>query len=151
MARIDIDESQNIEFKESWNDKYLQWICGFANAQGGRIYIGVNDNHEVVGVADSQRLMEDIPNKIVTHLGLVDDVNLLTADGLNYIEIVVEPSSVPISYRGHYHYRSGSTKQELTGVALQEFVLKKLGRSWDDIAHESATINEIDRRAIDYF
>ena len=36
------------EFKESWNDKYLQWICGFANAQGGRIYIGENDNHEVV-------------------------------------------------------------------------------------------------------
>ena len=30
------------------NDKYLQWICGFAIAQGGRIYIGVNDSHEVV-------------------------------------------------------------------------------------------------------
>ena len=39
-----LSESQNIEYKESWNDKYLQWICGFANAQGGRIYIGVNDD-----------------------------------------------------------------------------------------------------------
>lgn len=28
-------ESQNIEFKESWRDDYLKWICGFANAQGG--------------------------------------------------------------------------------------------------------------------
>ena len=28
-------ESQNIEFKESWRDEYLKWICGFANAQGG--------------------------------------------------------------------------------------------------------------------
>jgi len=37
-----LSESQNIEYKESWNDKYLQWICGFANTQGGRIYIGVN-------------------------------------------------------------------------------------------------------------
>ena len=44
MTVIHSDESQNIEFKESWNDKYLQWICGFANAQGGRIYIGVTDN-----------------------------------------------------------------------------------------------------------
>ena len=44
MTTIHTDESQNIEFKESWNDKYLQWICGFANAQGGRIYIGVTDN-----------------------------------------------------------------------------------------------------------
>ena len=50
MTIIHSDESQNIEFKESWNDKYLQWICGFANAQGGRMFIGVNDKHEVVGV-----------------------------------------------------------------------------------------------------
>lgn len=28
-------ESQNIEWKESWRDEYLKWICGFANAQDG--------------------------------------------------------------------------------------------------------------------
>ncbi|MCX4338421.1 MAG: hypothetical protein OSJ72_02135 [Lachnospiraceae bacterium] len=33
-------ESQNIEWKESWRDEYLKWICGFANTQGGKIYIG---------------------------------------------------------------------------------------------------------------
>ena len=76
------DESQNIEYKESWNDKYLAWICGFVNAQGGRIVTGVNDAHEVVGVRDSKRLMEDIPNKIVTHLGIVADVHLHIADGI---------------------------------------------------------------------
>lgn len=38
-TRIQTDESQNTEFKESWRDEYLGWICGFANAQGGRIYI----------------------------------------------------------------------------------------------------------------
>lgn len=149
--RLNIDESQNIEYKESWNDKYLEWVCGYANAQGGRIYIGVNDNHEVVGVLDSKRLMEDIPNKIVTHLGIVADVNLHKAEELDYIDIAVQPSSVPISYRGHYHYRSGSTKQELKGLALQEFILRKMGRSWDDIGHSKATIDAIDRDAIDYF
>ena len=45
-------ENQNIEFKESWRDEYLKWICGFANAQGGKMYIGVRDNGEVCGVAD---------------------------------------------------------------------------------------------------
>ena len=24
------DENQNVEYKESWNDKYLEWICGYA-------------------------------------------------------------------------------------------------------------------------
>ena len=72
-----MSESQNIEYKESWRDEYLKWICGFANAQGGCIYIGINDKQEIVGVADSKRLMEDIPNKIVNYLGIVADVNLL--------------------------------------------------------------------------
>ena len=36
-------ENQNIEYRESWRDEYLKWICGFANAQGGKIYIGTND------------------------------------------------------------------------------------------------------------
>lgn len=80
------NESQNIEYKETWRDDYLKCVCGFANAQGGKIYIGVNDAREVVGVDDSKKLMEDIPNKIVTHLGIVADVNLLKAEGLDYIE-----------------------------------------------------------------
>ena len=29
-------ENQNIEYKETWRDEYLKWICGFANAQGGK-------------------------------------------------------------------------------------------------------------------
>lgn len=40
MDKITESESQNIEYKESWRDEYLKWICGFANAQGGRIFIG---------------------------------------------------------------------------------------------------------------
>ncbi|MBQ6683223.1 MAG: ATP-binding protein [Bacteroidales bacterium] len=38
-------ESQNVEYKLFWKDDYLKWICGFANAQGGTIYIGI-DNHD---------------------------------------------------------------------------------------------------------
>ena len=63
-SRNMLSESQNIEYKESWRDEYLKWICGFANAHGGRIYIGVNDNKEVIGLPDAKKLMEDIPNKI---------------------------------------------------------------------------------------
>ena len=56
-------ESQNIEYKESWRDEYLKWVCGFANAQGGAIYIGIRDDGTVAGVADGKQLLEDIPNK----------------------------------------------------------------------------------------
>ena len=146
-----MSESQNIEYKESWRDEYLKWICGFANAQGGRIYIGIDDNQQVVGVADTKRLMEDIPNKIVNYLDIVADVNLLHKEDKDYIEIAVQPCNLPIAYHGIYHYRSGSTKQELKGAALQQFLLRKMGHSWDDIENERATLDDIDRQAIDFF
>ena len=62
-------ETQNIEYKSSWHEEYLDWICGFANAQGGKIYIGKDNSGSVIGVADYKDLMEKIPNKIKNLLG----------------------------------------------------------------------------------
>jgi ATP-dependent DNA helicase RecG len=32
-----VAETQHIEYKQSWRDEYLKWVCGFANAEGGRV------------------------------------------------------------------------------------------------------------------
>lgn len=146
-----MSEQQNIEYKQSWRDEYLKWVCGFANAQGGRIFVGVDDEGKVKGLDDFKKLMDDLPNKIVNHLGLVVDVNLYEKDRKHYIEIVVPVSTVPISYRGVYHFRSGSTKQELKGIALQDFLYKKLGKTWDDTIVDGVTLQDIDDGAITSF
>ena len=145
------NESQNIEYKESWRDEYLKWICGFANAQGGTIYIGVNDSKEIVGIEDSKRLREDIPNKVRDVLGIIVDVNLLKQDGNEYIEITVPAYSNPINYKGQYHYRSGSTKQELKGNALTRFLLQKGGTRWDAYLQNDVTVSDLSDAAFDRF
>ena len=141
-------ESQNIEFKQSWRDEYLKWVCGFANAQGGRIYIGKDDNGATVGVEDAKRLSEDIPNKIRNYLGITCEVNMKEDNGLSYVEIVVKPYGVAISYKGSYYYRSGSVKSELTGAALNDFLLKKSGLTWDEVIEERASMADIDHDSI---
>ena len=151
MAKLEFGESQNIEYKQSWRDEYLKWICGFANAQGGRLYIGVNDNREVVGVADAKKLSEDIPNKIVSQLGIVCGINILKDGDREYVEIIVEPSDLPISYHGKYHYRSGSTKQELNGVALQQFIMKKMKVTWESTTPDFASLDDISEDAVRFF
>ncbi len=151
MRKIKPKECQNVEFKSSWQDEYLKWICGFANAQGAVMYFGVNDNQEVIGLENTKKLLEDIPNKIVNYMGLVVDVNLYEQNGLEYIEVVIEPSNVPISYKGKYYYRSGSTMQELTGAALTDFIMRKLNATWDAATEPSAKIEDIDPEAIKYF
>ncbi|MGL6121288.1 MAG: ATP-binding protein [Fusobacteriaceae bacterium] len=141
-------EQQNIEYKQNWHDDYLKWICGFANAQGGLIYIGKDDKGQVVGLVDYIKLLDDLPNKIRNSMGISAEVNLLAENDKYFIEIVTHPYSVAISLRGRYYYRSGSTKQELTGASLNEFLLKKSGKTWDDVIEPDATLNDIDEESI---
>lgn len=143
-----MSESQNIEYKNSWHDDYLKWICGFANAQGGLIFIGKDDSGNVVGIDDYKKLMDDIPNKIRNAIGIMAEVNLYEETGKYFIEIVTQPYSVPISLRGRYYFRSGSTKQELTGASLNEFLLKKSGKTWDDVIEPRAGFEDIDEKTV---
>ncbi len=144
-------ESQNIEWKESWHDKYLEWIAGFANAQGGRLYIGKDDKGVVKGLPDAKRQLEEIPNKVRDLLGIMVEVNLHVVDGASYLEIVVESYPYPVSYKGHYHYRSGSTKQELKGAMLDKFLLGKQGRKWDGVPVPRVEVSDLSKPAFDYF
>ena len=144
-------ESQVVEWKESWRDEYLKWICGFANAQGGVLEIGRNDRGESVGVKDVLRLLEEIPNKALASLGIVVDVDLMEESEKEYLQIVVEPYPNPISYKGEFHYRSGSTKQVLRGAALSRFLLQKHGHTWDDLPRPEVGIKDLDGRTLDQF
>jgi len=58
-----VTESQHIEYKRTWQDEYLKWISGFANAEGGVLVIGRDDTGKVVGIKDVRKLMEDLPGK----------------------------------------------------------------------------------------
>src|SRR6056297_3483414 len=144
-------ESQSIDYKEIWKDEYLKWIAGFANASGGKLYIGIDDSGKVVGIKNANKLLEDIPNKIVSILGIIPEVYLKDKEDKKYIEITVSPSSVPISYKGSYFIRSGSTMQELKGSALHQFLIRRTGKSWDNLPCEGATIEDIDESAVNYF
>lgn len=132
-------------------DEYLRWICGFANADGGLLVIGRNDEGAVVGVENAGRLLADIPNKVRDILGIMVDVHLREEVGEKFLEIAVEPYPYPVSYRGEYHFRSGSTKQELKGAALDKFLLRKQGRTWDGVPVPHVGIKDLSRLALSAF
>ena len=50
-------ENHQLEFKETWRDEYLRWICGFANAEGGILVIGKNDYGEITGIPNASKLL----------------------------------------------------------------------------------------------
>jgi ATP-dependent DNA helicase RecG len=146
-----MNEHQHIEWKSAWRDEYLKWICGFANANGGTLEIGKDDTGNLAGLSDPHKLMEELPNKIRDVLGIIADVNLHSENGKDWISIEVEPHPYPVSYKGQYHYRSGSTKQELKGAALDRFLLQKQGKRWDSVPVPFVSVDDLSPAAFDYF
>ena len=144
-------ESQNTEWKSKWKDEYLEWICGYANAQGGKIYIGCDDEGNVVGLPNARKLLEDIPNKIRDAMGIIVGVNLLDKNGKEYIEIDVPPYPIGISCKGVYYYRSGSTRQILTGPALEAFLMRKRGATWDNLPLPAFSLDDVDDETVAHF
>ena len=144
-------EQHNIEYKINWHENYLKWICGFANSKGGKLYIGIDDNEKILGISNYKELMEQLPNKFSDILGVYAEINLHNEEEKYYLEIIVPRYDVPISLRGKYYIRTGSTLQELAGLALNEFILKRTGKIWDDIPEQRATIEDIDKQSIKQF
>jgi ATP-dependent DNA helicase RecG len=144
-------ENQNTEFKQIWKDDFLKSICAFANAQGGTLYIGLDDDGNIVGINNHKKLLEDLPNKMRDILGVVTQINHKKENDKNFLEIVVKPYNNPVSFRGHFYYRSGSTIQDLNGPALEKFLLDKKGKKWDGVLTDTFTIKDLSNEAFDIF
>ena len=123
-------EGKYIEWKSSWKDEYLKWICGFANAQGGLLEVGKNNKGEVIGISNSSKLLEILPNKISSALGVITEIDLVKLKGKDLILIKVKPYPHPVSYKGQYYYRSGSTKPTVKRNSFGSFYIRK---NWENL------------------
>ncbi|PIV62100.1 MAG: transcriptional regulator [Bacteroidetes bacterium CG02_land_8_20_14_3_00_31_25] len=144
-------ENQHIEYKESWRDEYMKILCGFANAEGGEILIGINDKGKPIGIPRFKILLENLPNKISQKLGIYASVQQISKQGRKVIRVAVGKYESPISFDSKYFIRTGSTTQELKGKELTRFLLKKAGRTWEAEPEERATIGDIDIKTIEKF
>lgn len=110
-----------------------------------------DDNGKIAGLANAKKLLEDIPNKSRDILGVIVDVNLHTTMEGGFIEIIIEDYPYPVNYKGQYHYRSGSTKQELKGAALDRFMLQKKGKRWDGVPVPNVSVENLDNQTFEFF
>ncbi len=82
---------------------------------------------------------------------MIVDVLLKNENSKEYISIIIPKTYAPVSYNGKFYQRSGSNTIELNGGNLINFLLKKYGKTWDDIAEEKFTLEEIDLNTVAKF
>ncbi len=76
-------ECHNVEFKKIYTPEIKKEIVAFANTTGGTIYVGVQDNGDIIGVDNADKVVQQLSNTVRD--GIRPDVSMFTS-----IEVVEE-------------------------------------------------------------
>lgn len=135
-------ENQNIEFKQEYVPDIRKEVMGFANADGGTVFVGVRKDGVVLGMDDPDGVMLQIVNSLRD--ALAPDVMPFVK--VNTVEIeekqVVEIDVTTGTNRPYYlrekglkpsgvYVRKGSSTQPMTEEGIREMILQNSGRSYE--------------------
>ena len=125
MPKIDLEEGQTVEFKRKYKDgNILHVIASFVNSSGGEIYLGVDDDKEVVGINITQKLKDKIQqacNNIEEPISV--EMEAREIYGKNVL-VVKTPKgkNVPYFVSGTVHVRSGAITRPATKQEIRDMI-----------------------------
>ena len=134
-------ENQNIEFKQEYVPDIRKEVMGFANAEGGTVYVGVRKDGAVLGIGDPDGVMLQIVNSLKDSLAPeimpFVRVNSVELEEKQIIEIdVTTGTNRPYYLRekglkpGGVYVRKGSSTQPMTEEGIREMI-QNSGRSFE--------------------
>ena len=151
-------EGKQLEFKRDLSSPMpiLKTLVAFANSAGGRLVLGVDDGHHVVGIDkpldDEERLANLIADSIAPRL--VPNIELLTVEGKTLLVIEVFLSGT----RPHFlksvgmeqgtYIRLGSSNRQADAQLIAELQRGVAGVSFDALPMPGLTIDSLDLKAI---
>ena len=140
-------ELKNIEFKETLpanSEKYVKTIIAFANTQGGKLIVGVEDETwNVVGVDDSVlfQIMDRIANAVSDSCEpqIVPEIEPYTIDGKTVVIVTVDPQPNRPYYlkakgrEAGTYIRVGATTRLAFPEKIKELEMEGRRISWDEL------------------
>lgn len=167
LNQLRADEDGRSEFKEvRFGDPNTQELAGelvaFANAEGGAVFLGVDDSGAVRGIPlEPVDMIEHWLLNVATHncdppIRLVVRKTLLpgTEGDEEYVLLAEVPRGLYVhrTSSGRYYTRIGSTKQDLTPPELAR-LFQQRGREYvfDEQPVLAATVEDLNRNRLEAF
>jgi len=135
-----MNENESIEFKENYTEKIYKEIIAFLNTNSGTIYIGYDDNGNLIGVDNCKDIEEKISNGIRTNIypdaRIFVSINTGKIEDKEYIIIKVS-KGIDIYYlkekgivKGTY-LRTGSCSIPATEETVKQLIIKNSSLSFE--------------------
>ena len=115
-------EGYQTEFKESLKNLDRELVA-FANASGGRVFLGIGDDNEVKGVTVDNKLKSQVQD-IARNCDPSVDVKIEELENLLIIN-VLEGKDKPYKCKEGFFLRQGANSQKLTRDEIFDFAIKE--------------------------
>lgn len=143
-------EGLTIEFKESFDKSIAKEIVAFANAEGGRVFIGIDDNNKIKGICISNKLksqIQDCANNCdpPASIKLEECGNVLIID-------VEEGTDKPYKCKEGFYLRKGPNSQKKDRDDIIEFATKAGKLFFDSLLCKEFNFeNDFDNKKFELF
>ena len=127
-------ENESVEFKQSFNSEAIESLSAFANTKGGTVFIGVNDNGDIVGVNLQQETVKNWINEIKgkTKPSIVPDYEESVMDDKTILVLSIKEFPIkPVSYKGKYFRRVSCSNSRMDASDISNMYLQTFNQSWD--------------------
>lgn len=140
-------EGYTLEFKQSVNSDLPKELVAFANASGGRIFIGVDDKNKVTGCSFSNKNITQIENMAAS----CDPPVAIEIEKLHQHNVLVvhvpEGANRPHRCNKGFYLRNGAVSHKMSTLDITEFIQAegkirfdqqlRLDLNWPDVLDEN--------------
>ncbi|MBF0197950.1 MAG: putative DNA binding domain-containing protein [Planctomycetes bacterium] len=139
-------EGQRLEYKLSFQKEVIEVVVAFANAVGGDIILGIDDNAQVQGVSVNSETKKDILNTIKqsTTPNIIVDIQLYEICNKNVIVVSVQEQPIkPVAYKSRYYKRVANSNHLMNLDDISNEHLRSINGSWDYYIDERHSFGDI--------
>ena len=147
-------ESQNLEFKSSFDRETIETLVAFANTQGGTVFVGIADNGTVAGVTIGKESLNEWLGQIKssTSPSIIPDIDAVNISGKSIVVIRVGEYPVkPVNTKGKYFKRISSSNHQLTLSEITDMYMQSLQLSWDAYEATKESLDALSLAKIETF
>lgn len=151
---VDQDESEMLEFKESFDHETVETVGAFANTRGGIILIGVRSKGTITGTTITSETLKDWANQTsqVSEPTLIPDVQSMDIEGDTVVIITIKDYPLkPVAIRGRCYRRVGNSNRVMTPAEISEMHLQSMGTTWDATPCPNATLKDIESNNVNEY
>ena len=152
--RITQGENTTTEFKENFDQEVIETAVAFANAEGGRIFIGVSDKREIRGITIGKETLRDVSNRIfqATEPRVIVEIESVDVAEKSVLLIHISEASIkPVSVRGRCYKRVGNSNRVMSPQEIAQMHLNAVGQSWDQLLVTRAGMDDIDEKKVEWY